>query len=333
MSLPPRSSTGFSTDSASGLTYAEAMRIVRDEAPVKDKSYRAFPIGQEVGRFLRAKRMERGIRPNTVRSYEGVLARFTLHFPDKEIADFAGPDGPTMIIDFLDFYWADADDETIRQRWGVLGSFFDWAYRHDRIPANPMGKLARPKRRRRGARRPRIPEARLAQLIQPQPLREQAGILLLGRLALRREDLRLLQLGDIDLARDELHLRHAKGGVQHVLPITFREVKHTLYLHLQERGGQADEYLIFPKAHRGRPMSPAGIDQWFQRCLSRADLAGYTMHQLRHAAIDEIRRRTHDAETARQLARHENLATTQEYLHSTVDDLRAAIEQIEEESV
>ena len=61
----------------------------------------------------------------------------------------------------------------------------------------------------------------------------------------------------------------------------------------------------------------------------RAGLVGYTMHQRRHAAIDETRRRTHDAETARELARHENLATTQECLHSTVDDLRAAIEQME----
>ena len=82
----------------------------------KDKAYRAFPLGQEVGRFLRAKRMERGIRPNTVRSYEGVVAKFTLHYPDKEIVEFAGPDGAAMIIDFLVFYWADADDETIRQR-------------------------------------------------------------------------------------------------------------------------------------------------------------------------------------------------------------------------
>ena len=57
------------------------------------------------------------------------------------------------------------------------------------------------------------------------------------------------------------------------------------------------------------------------------------MHQLRLAAIDDLNRRTGSAERARQLARHENVQVTQDYLHSDVDDLRAAILQLGEESV
>jgi hypothetical protein len=55
-------------------------------------------------------------------------------------------------------------------------------------------------------------------------------------------------------------------------------------------------------------MSPAGIDQWFGRCVEAAGLSSYTMHQLRHAAIDQVRR-------------------------ATIDDLRAAIDGMVEGSV
>jgi site-specific recombinase XerD len=80
-------------------------------------------------------------------------------------------------------------------------------------------------------------------------------------------------------------------------------------------------------------MSPAGIDQWFGRCVEAAGLSSYTMHQLRHAAIDQVRRATGDLEIARLLARHENVSVTQDYLHSTIDDLRAAIDGMVEGSV
>lgn len=75
--------------------------------------------------------------------------------------------------------------------------------------------------------------------------------------------------------------------------------------------------------------------QAFQPRLSGNHRAGpqtgaYTMHQLRHAAIDQIQRGTGDIEIARMLARHENISVTQDYLHSTIDDLRAAIERMGE---
>jgi integrase len=83
----------------------------------------------------------------------------------------------------------------------------------------------------------------------------------------------------------------------------------------------------FPKQSRTRPLSRAGIALWFGRCVEAAGLAGYTMHQLRHAAIDDIRRATGDLEITRLLARHKNVQVTQDYLHTgDVNELRAAIE-------
>ena len=52
------------------------------------------------------------------------------------------------------------------------------------------------------------------------------------------------------------------------------------------------------------------------------------MHELRHSAIDEIRRQTGDIVAAMQLARHESVATTQTYFHPTQEDLIARMREV-----
>jgi integrase len=315
------------------LTYAEAARIVREGEPgVKDKSYQRFPIGEEVARFLRAKRLA-GCRPLTIDSYESALHKFVLRHADfNSLEPFADREtGPELVLDFLEHYWGEADPATIVHRFAVVASFFEWAYRCDRISADPMRKIERPRVKHRGPRRERIPTGPLHRLVSGQEsLRDQAAILLLGRLALRREDLRLLQLADVDLGRDEVYLRHAKGGEEHVLPIGWSDVGETLYLHLQERDGAPDEFFLYPKSDRRRPFSRAGIAAWFVRCCEKAGVFGYTMHQLRHAAADDLYRGTRDKGDAQMLLRHKSIQTTEEYLHrSLVDDLRERIHEAE----
>jgi integrase len=105
-------------------------------------------------------------------------------------------------------------------------------------------------------------------------------------------------------------------------------VREALYLHLQAETRNPAEYLVYPKRQRTRPFSPAGIDGWFRRCCDRAGVAGYTMHQLRKAAADDIHRGSGSIYNAKELLRHKSVATTEIYLNSGVDDLRYAIEQL-----
>ena len=193
-----------------------------------------------------------------------------------------------------------------------------------------MRKIEKRRRRQRGRRREAIPAGVLHRLISGQDsLRDQVALLLLGKLALRREDLRLLRIADIDLGRDEIYLRHAKGGEEHVLPIGFTDLRDTLYLHLQAEEREPAEYLLYPKAERTTPLSRAGIANWFTRCCDEAGVVGYTMHQLRHAAADAIYRGTGDKGAAQALLRHRNPATTEVYLHPDVGDLRRHIKVVE----
>jgi hypothetical protein len=87
--------------SASTLTLAEAARMMRElgRAAVKDKSYRRFPLGEEAGRFLRSLRWA-DASPNTLATYEIVLARLTIDHADLELRDFEPPLGTERVREF-----------------------------------------------------------------------------------------------------------------------------------------------------------------------------------------------------------------------------------------
>jgi hypothetical protein len=74
-----------------------------DVFDMRDKSYREFPVGQEWGRFLRAKRLE-GDAPATISSYETVGRMLALRYPDFEsLEPFTDPE---RVLDFIEKYWA-----------------------------------------------------------------------------------------------------------------------------------------------------------------------------------------------------------------------------------
>jgi len=150
---------------------------------------------------------------------------------------------------------------------------------------------------------------------------------LLGRLALRRNELRLLNVGDFDMGRGTVRV-HGKGGKIAVLPLGFKTLKRDLEVYLVGRG--AGEYLLYPKDDTTHPMNPASVHDWFKRCLKLAGLPPtIKMHALRHSAADNLWRETGNLTMAQTLLRHESPATTAQYLHPTRADLEAALEALE----
>jgi site-specific recombinase XerD len=113
-----------------------------------------------------------------------------------------------------------------------------------------------------------------------------------------------------------------------VLPIGFEDLKTDLHLHLLDRG--VDEYLLYPKNDRKRPMTGASVHRWFKKALERAGLPeSIQIHELRHSAADNLWRATGNLMLAQQLLRHESVATTQAYLHPTREDLASGLASLE----
>ena len=106
-----------------GLTLAEAAAMMRDA--VKDKSYRAFPLGQEAGHYLRAKRKR--LTPSSYRDYESCLDKLARHFLDLEIGDLEPPVGTERLEEFLDAQWGEREGRTYNKNLSILRDFFKWA--------------------------------------------------------------------------------------------------------------------------------------------------------------------------------------------------------------
>ncbi len=158
-------------------------------------------------------------------------------------------------------------------------------------------------------------------------LREQIAVRLLGRLALRKNELRLLKVGDFDLTKGTF-IVHGKGGKVVVMPIAFEDLKDDLHLELLTR--KRDEYLLHPKWSKTRPLDPSALHLHFKMWLERAGLpTTIKMHELRHSAADNLWRQSGNLMLAKQLLRHESVATTEAYLHPSRDDLTDALARLQ----
>ena len=297
------------------------------ERALKDKSYSQSPIGLEVRRYLRAYRYA-GAPKTTLDNYELVLARLALdhdHFDSLEV--FASPVGREYVEEFLHRHWGDSSEATRANRLAIVRSFFKWAHEEQRCSANPSLGIKGPRVRTR--ERQTYSAELIAKLVNAQPtLRDQCAVSLLGRLGLRKNELRILRVGEIDLARGFVAV-HGKGGKDALVPVGFESLRALLSLHINGEERQPDEYLIYPRRDRGRPMDPATVHRWFERCQERAGMSGMEMHELRHSAADALWRETGNLILAQKLLRHESVGTTQIYIHATLDDLAAGLRQVE----
>lgn len=297
---------------------------------VRDKTYQHTPIGREIAKYLAAKRWEgTGDGHNTGESYETVLAKLAIDHADYHgLHEFATPVGPEYLREFLDRHWGHASPNTRRHRTSVLKSLFKWATENAITPFDPSAALKRP-RAKNSDRQAHTAEL-LWRLATDQPdHRDTCALLLLWPLGLRKNELRLTTIRDIDLARNAIRV-HGKGDREKLLPIEFAAVRRELYLHVVA-GRRPDEYLLYPKQSPLRPLSPSGMHRWFKRCVSRAGLPDtIEMHELRHSAADHLWRATGNIVLAQMLLRHESVGTTQAYLHPSHEDLRAGMRLLEQ---
>jgi site-specific recombinase XerC len=253
---------GKSLRCAPTLTLAEAARTVRDA--MRDKSYRATPLGQEVGRYIRWKRSEWGAADNTMLVYEQITAKFALHHADLELVDFEPPIGTERVREFLGHYWGDAKPSTRARNLSVIRDFMAWAVRERGLSGNPTLAITSP--RRRGTERRAHSQDIVRQLVLAQDdLRDQVALRLLAQLGLRKNELRQIQYLHMDLAHATITV-FGKGGTVLAVPLVWPDLRLDIERLILERQAQPDHYLLYPKNAPDRPMDPASVHRWWTRC-------------------------------------------------------------------
>jgi integrase len=158
--------------------------------------------------------------------------------------------------------------------------------------------------------------------------RDQVALRLLAQLGLRKNELRLVQYRHFDLAHGTLTV-FGKGGTVLAVPLVWEDLRLEIERLILETAAQPDHFLLYPRSHRGKAMDAASVHRWWARCLDRAEIPHFPMHECRHTAITEFLRSSNNLKLAQMLARHRDIRTTADiYGHLELADLAKALREM-----
>lgn len=142
-----------------------------------------------------------------------------------------------------------------------------------------------------------------------------------------------LQVGDIDSARQLVHVRHGKGGRDRYVPLP----EGTLTLLRQYWSGHRHPVWLFPAAARvgvslaaaTQPMNESGVQRAFHAALQASGIAkAASVHTLRHSYATHLLEAGVDLRVIQIYLGHRSPQTTALYTHLTQPTEQRAIEAI-----
>ena len=148
--------------------------------------------------------------------------------------------------------------------------------------------------------------------------RDRAMVLAMLLGGLRRCEVLGLRLADVNAGERRLFIAEGKGGRQRILPVSPRFfVALGDYLDRERPRSAATEkvFVVLKGPRRGRPLSPAGLDEILSGARARAGLTRLTCHMLRHTCFTRLREAGMALEAIQAQAGHACIETTRIYLH------------------
>ena len=347
---PPRHQEANTPDARSTLHPLQlAARAQRDA--VKDKSYRQFPLGQEAGYYLRAKRKR--LTASSYTDYEACLDKLARYFADLEIGGLEPPVGTELLEEFLDAQWGASAGRTYNKNLSILRDFFKYHVLRGNLHGDPTLPIERAKRR--DVHRERFTSDQRNAILAGNPdLRDRLCLRLLLDYGLRKGALRAIRFEHFDHQRRLLTI-FTKGGRVQRLPVPqpdfwldlerlTQDVEAEPRHHLLPRqrthpvrfeDGKAVEYRItrFPE----QPMGEHGAHDWWYRCLARAGVVpegttrGEKMHHARYTAGQRVLDKTGNLKAAQALLGHASIQTTADiYVDWDIEALAETMRRVTE---
>ncbi len=152
-------------------------------------------------------------------------------------------------------------------------------------------------------------------------------VLLGGEAGLRCGEMLALEWADVDLTTRQLcvrrsdwegHITVPKGGRQRYVPLTIRLARALkAYRHL------SSTRVLCQKD--GRPLTRKTVQSWMRRVTRRAGIANNGVHVLKHTFCSHLAMRGAPARAIQELAGHQDLSTTQRYMHLSPAAIKNAI--------
>ncbi len=298
---------------------------------MRDKSYRAFPIGQEAGHYLRAKRKR--LTASSYRDYECCLDKLARYFADLEIGDLEPPVGTQRLEEFLDDQWGErAAAPTTRTSPSCATSSSSMCCAGN-LHGDPT--LAIERARKREVYRTTFTNDQIRAIIAAQDeLRDRVAVRLLLDYGLRKG---ALQGDPVQALRPPPQApRRCSRRASRVreLPIPHPEFWFDLERLILESEAEPGHYLIPQQTTRAsryehrrpvewrirrfpeKPMGDHGLHTWWYACLERAGVvaqgttSGERMHKARHTAGQRVLDATGNLKATQKLLGHASIQTT-----------------------
>lgn len=234
---------------------------------------------------------------------------------------------------------------TLQQRLVAVRLFYDHLIEEGRRETNPVGRGRYTPGKAFGGSRDRglvprftklpwIPSDEqwraVLEIAKTEPLRNRIMLALAYDAALRREELCSLRTDDLDPAHRTLRVRAetTKGRRERVVPYS-AATGALLRCYLDERrqlsGARGPLFLSTSRRNRAQPLTLWTWSKVVRRIGSRANVAQFSTHTLRHLCLTDLARAGWELHAIATFAGHRSLATTLQYIHLSGRDLAAKL--------
>ncbi len=219
---------------------------------------------------------------------------------------------------------------TIKRRLASVSGLFGYLATRDDLVIDrnpvPTGLASRRRGDRRGSPLLRTPRT-LPRVLDPEEVeavlgsvnaeRDRAMLLAMLLGGLRRCEVLGLRLGDLSPGERRVFVAEGKGGHQRLIPISAQFFDAVGYYLDRERPVVEHDrlFVALRGPTRGRPLTPAGLDEIVAGLRKRAGLSRLTCHQLRHTCLTRLREAGMALEAVQAQAGHRSIESTRVYIH------------------
>lgn len=210
---------------------------------------------------------------------------------------------------------------TVNRYRTLLSSIFRVAVRNGRIPANPLGQVAR-RRESHGRVRFLSPdeERKLRKSIRAEWRDREPELDLALNTGMRRSEQFNLRWEHVDIERKSLTV-HGKGAKRRFLPINAIAKKALLKLHRLSNGS----LFVCPDKSAEQQQD---FRTWFETSVEKSKIAHFCWHDLRHTFASRLVINGVDLRTVQELLGHASIVTTMRYAHLSQAHQQSAVEKL-----
>ncbi|MDE2511740.1 MAG: tyrosine-type recombinase/integrase [Elusimicrobia bacterium] len=275
----------------------------------------------QLEKFLTRLRAAKNYSPHTLRAYRADLEAFTEAFPGLEAGNI---DRAHVRRHLAVLQSGDASRATVLRKASALRSFVKFLRAEGELKRDPFLGVPMPKRTRPLPKF--LTEAEMEQVLSAPTgndsasARDRALIELLYSSGLRRAEIGVLNVGDVDFLSGTVRV-FGKGSKERIVPIGNAALT-CLRNYLRSRGAPADGEPLFASL-RGERLSDEGVVFVVRRWVKRSSLLKkVTPHVFRHSFATHLLNRGCNIREVQEMLGHADLNTTQVYTHISLQKLQ-----------